>query len=284
MRRNQRQKARSRCRARDHPTVDATDQILPPLHASRWPTASHRAGCAAGSLGAPLRRECPPPLIEICKPGMRLRLAADCRGHELLERSGRVRAAQRAALPRATPRISKQACRDAARALLPRHEATAALLPATGLRLLAPTEGVTTTALARRARANTNAGLGTVDDVRLASRQERDKAAPGASGPGRLPCSLRGASASFTQTTFVSRHEKGVRVDDARPLVGLGGSARGVGARRVTAPPSPLGYAAVATASGLPRSRCARLSLVRIRSRVAATPIKAITAPARNAA
>jgi hypothetical protein len=35
------------------------------------------------------------------------------------------------------------------------------------------TNGVTTTALAPRTRANTNAGLGTVDDVRLASRQSR---------------------------------------------------------------------------------------------------------------
>jgi hypothetical protein len=35
------------------------------------------------------------------------------------------------------------------------------------------TEGVTTTALAPRTRADTNAGLGTVDDVRLASRQQQ---------------------------------------------------------------------------------------------------------------
>jgi hypothetical protein len=35
------------------------------------------------------------------------------------------------------------------------------------------TEGVTTTALALGTRADTNAGLGTVDDLRLASRQLR---------------------------------------------------------------------------------------------------------------
>jgi hypothetical protein len=36
------------------------------------------------------------------------------------------------------------------------------------------TEEVTTTTLWLRTRANTNAGLGTVDEVRLASRQEHD--------------------------------------------------------------------------------------------------------------
>jgi hypothetical protein len=39
------------------------------------------------------------------------------------------------------------------------------------------TEGVTTTALAPRTRADTNAGLGTVGDVRLASRQTRERRA-----------------------------------------------------------------------------------------------------------
>jgi hypothetical protein len=45
------------------------------------------------------------------------------------------------------------------------------------------TEGVTTTALAPRTRADTNAGIGTVDDVRLASRQQRVRA-PGSHDAG----------------------------------------------------------------------------------------------------
>jgi hypothetical protein len=47
--------------------------------------------------------------------------------------------------------------------------------------------GVTTTALAQRTRADTNAGLGTVDDVRLASRQKQHYGAcsPCASGSRR---------------------------------------------------------------------------------------------------
>src|SRR2546421_2097384 len=43
----------------------------------------------------------------------------------------------------------------------------------TSVELPLRTEGVTTTALAPRTRADTNAGLGTVDGARLASRQVR---------------------------------------------------------------------------------------------------------------
>ena len=46
------------------------------------------------------------------------------------------------------------------------------------------TEGVTTIALAPSTRADTIAGLGTVDDVRLASRQEQVRlSTPDESGP-----------------------------------------------------------------------------------------------------
>ena len=41
------------------------------------------------------------------------------------------------------------------------------------------------------------------------------------------PARCAGASASLARTTFVSRHEGGGRIDDAKPLVGLGGSGLG---------------------------------------------------------
>lgn len=58
------------------------------------------------------------------------------------------------------------------------------------------TKGVTTTALAPRARADTNAGLVTVDDVRLASRQQRGGASCRPPRPCCVPSHPREAGAA----------------------------------------------------------------------------------------